>query len=158
LNPPNPLHGSPLSGKRTTVHFHSTAQHAEISITARWGTIDLSIRLRMLLPSIGSRPHYAVCPHNNPIPSTQLPAGPPSLARSVRLPGSAAGIRLMTSFLYLPVDKLAHNLPTTTIVAPPRNVIKRQMAFNSAFKGLRYRIAVTWLAVCCLIVLGCLFG
>jgi hypothetical protein len=31
---------------------------------------------------------------------------------------------------------LTHNPPTTTIVAPPRNVIKWQMGFNSAFKGL----------------------
>jgi hypothetical protein len=29
------------------------------------------------------------------------------------------------------------NPPTTTIVAPPRNVIKWQMGFNSAFKGLQ---------------------
>ena len=33
---------------------------------------------------------------------------------------------------------LTLNLLTTTIVAPPSNVSKWQMGFNSAFKGLSY--------------------
>jgi hypothetical protein len=34
---------------------------------------------------------------------------------------------------------LTLNLLTTTIVAPPSNVSKWQMGFNSVFKGLRKR-------------------
>jgi len=34
-------------------------------------------------------------------------------------------------------DSLTLNLLTTTIVAPPSNVSKWQMGFNSAFKGLK---------------------
>jgi hypothetical protein len=34
-------------------------------------------------------------------------------------------------------EKLTLNLLTSTIVAPPSNARKRQMGFNSAFKGLR---------------------
>ena len=33
--------------------------------------------------------------------------------------------------------KLTLNLLTTTIVAPPSNISKWQMGFNSAFKGLK---------------------
>jgi len=33
--------------------------------------------------------------------------------------------------------KLTLNLLTTTIVAPPSNINKWQMGFNSAFKGLK---------------------
>ena len=38
---------------------------------------------------------------------------------------------------------LTLNLLTTTIVAPPSNVSKWQMGFNSAFKGLRW-IFMKW--------------
>jgi hypothetical protein len=38
------------------------------------------------------------------------------------------------------VYKLTLNLLTTTIVAPPSNASKWQMGFNSAFKGLIYRL------------------
>jgi len=37
---------------------------------------------------------------------------------------------------------LTLNLLTTTIVAPPSNVNKWQMGFNSAFKGLNFRCCV----------------
>jgi hypothetical protein len=35
------------------------------------------------------------------------------------------------------INTLTLNPPTMTIVVPPRNVIKWQMGFNSAFKGLK---------------------
>jgi len=38
----------------------------------------------------------------------------------------------------LPFVSLTLNLLTTTTVAPPSNVSKWQMGFNSAFKGLIY--------------------
>jgi len=40
--------------------------------------------------------------------------------------------------------RLTLNLLTTTIVAPPSNVSKWQMGFNSAFKGLRPQIFFTF--------------
>ena len=39
---------------------------------------------------------------------------------------------------------LTLNLLTTTIVAPPSNISKWQMGFNSAFKGLIWPGNVTW--------------
>jgi hypothetical protein len=44
---------------------------------------------------------------------------------------------LPPSFLTLIGVTLTLNLLTTTIVAPPSNASKRQMGFNSAFKGLK---------------------
>jgi hypothetical protein len=44
----------------------------------------------------------------------------------------------MVIYMCFVINPLTLNLLTTTIVAPPINVSKWQMAFNSAFKGLKH--------------------
>jgi hypothetical protein len=106
LNPRDP------SGKRTAVNVRYTAQQAEISISLRWGIIDLSKVLRMVLPSIGSQFNYAVCRKgNNPIFFQWVTDC--VLRRSLVSCGFLdlpAGLTWRTSFLYFPLVKIRYRL------------------------------------------------
>ena len=64
------------------------------------------------------------------------PSGPLQASTGIALP-----LPLLFLFIYYYLHlhwSLTLNLLTTTIVAPPSNVSKWQMGFNSAFKGLSY--------------------
>ena len=65
----------------------------------------------------------------------------------------------MKRYLYVNLQPiLTLNLLTTTIVAPPSNASKWQMAFNSAFKGLMLELMYVCMYVCvCVCMYVCMY-